>query len=138
MAELSNMSAEDVARVADAMAVKYGLNVKATKATSTPKVKVFDTIKSVGQDTFDGEKVVNRVQLGGVRATASNNGVMANFNSISGGKNYLVFIKQDWVENLARDKTYLVSEHTSKASGKTSHAIHIGRKACAYASAKQK
>ena len=91
---------------------------------------------STNKNTLDNELIVNAVKIGGIMDTAKGKGKMINFNSTKGKKNYRLFVKEAWLDKLVYGKEYTVTEHVSKASGNTSHRIHIGRKASAYGSAK--
>lgn len=114
---------------------KIQADTLAILAANKGKVKApAKTITAV--NSYDGEPVVNKVKVAGTRVTKAQNGLMVNFNSSQGKKNYCLFVKNAWKDKIKFGKEFTVTEHIGKTSGKISHAIHIGRKACVYGSAK--
>ena len=124
--------------VVDASTLTKKATAKPTYAKPAYKAKAVAKVEKKATptgETFDGEKVVNVVKVSAKRFTQAQNGYMVNFNSIEGKKNYCVYVKKDWAKGLSLGEECKVSLHISKTTGKTSHAIHIGRKATCYASA---
>lgn len=114
------------AKLASVTETLNGLKAKNAMVASKP---------ALAGETFDGEKVINKVVLQGWKPTASGKGVMAVFTSVVGKANYSVFVKNAWTPKLVKAKVYSVVEHINQKGG-VSHGIKIGRKATCYAKAK--
>jgi len=80
-------------------------------------------LKPAQTGLYQGEPLVDKVRIGGVRATKSGKGVMVNFNGTK--HNYFRFVPTKFKARLAYDVAYPVTEHISEASGNLSHAIWL-------------
>jgi len=89
-------------------------------------------------NTHRNEPIVNTVKCTGTRDTAKGTGVMANFKSTVGKKNYSVFVPTKHTDALVQGKEFKVTQHESKESGNISHAIWVKPTVARYASAKTK
>ena len=115
------ISNQDLA--AENLALRQQLN-----AIRQNDVAVSKTIKS-DLGTFDGEQIVGKVIVAFRNAY---NGMTL----FKGTQNYSAFVPQKWADKVPIGKVCVVTLHTSKRSGKTTHAIRFGRKAAAYAKVK--